>query len=184
MKPVTLLLPLLLAATPLAQAADTATLEQQAQALVKQFAGQLKPALQQAMQQGGPAHAVSVCAEKAPAIAASLSHSSGWQIKRVSLKPRNPDASPDDFERQQLQAFEQRRQQGESPAELRHSALTDDGFRYLQAQGVEPLCLACHGEQIDDKTRQVLQTRYPADSATGYRLGDIRGAFSLIKTDL
>ncbi|PIU38332.1 MAG: glutamate synthase, partial [Piscirickettsiaceae bacterium CG07_land_8_20_14_0_80_44_28] len=66
----------------------------EARALAKQFMGQLKPALGAAMKSGGPVHAISVCKDKAPAIAQNLSESSGWDLKRVSLKNRSPIAEP------------------------------------------------------------------------------------------
>jgi hypothetical protein len=43
------------------------------------------------------------------------------------------------------------------------------------------LCLACHGQvsSLDPAVRAVLAERYPADRATGYRAGDLRGAVSV-----
>lgn len=185
MKPVRLLAITLLGATLAAHAeSPTTALEKEARELIKAFAGELKPALQSAMQQGGPAEAVKVCSEKAPAIATRLSEESGWQVKRVSLKPRNPDAAPDAFEEKQLKGFNLRRKNGESPANINTGQMTDNGYRYMQAQGVEPLCLSCHGKQIDPATQKALEAAYPGDKATGYSLGEIRGAFSLQKTSL
>lgn len=44
-----------------------------------------------------------------------------------------------------------------------------------------PLCLTCHGqpEEIAPEVREKLQTLYPSDQATGYRLNDLRGAVSV-----
>lgn len=154
----------------------------EAESLVQQFAGTLKPQLQAAMQQGGPVHAINVCAEEAPRIARQLSDSSGWQVKRVSLKARNSGtAVPDSWEREILQQFDQRQATGELPQQLSAAAVVDGRFRYMKAQGVEPLCLTCHGETLDPQVRAALQQRYPDDRATGYREGQIRGAFSLSK---
>ena len=41
------------------------------------------------------------------------------------------------------------------------------------------LCLACHGEQLDSVVKARLETLYPDDQALGYRVGDIRGAFTI-----
>lgn len=49
------------------------------------------------MAERGPGHALEVCSVQAPAIASLLS-TDGWQVKRVSLKNRNPDAVPDEWE--------------------------------------------------------------------------------------
>ena len=53
--------------------AEPAALEQQARELVAQFVGRLKPELRQAMADGGPTHAIEVCASEAPKIADALS---------------------------------------------------------------------------------------------------------------
>jgi hypothetical protein len=164
-------------------AGTQAALEQEAAAIVKSFGGSLKPKLTEAIQSGGLVHAVTVCSVEAPAIAANLSATTGWSVKRVSLKPRNKtSAEPDAFERAVLEQFDQRQRQGEPAADLRYAAMVDGEFRYMQAQGVEGLCLNCHGDQIDPQLQQALSRYYPQDAATGYSLGQIRGAFSLTRT--
>ncbi|WP_298439040.1 DUF3365 domain-containing protein [uncultured Ferrimonas sp.] len=156
-------------------------LEQQAQQLIKQFAGQLKPKLKQALQAGSPTQAISVCAQSAPQIAAQLSRDSGWLVRRISHKPRNPLATPDDWEQQQLQQFEQRLLAGEQATSVTASTLQQQHFRYLQAQSVAPMCLPCHGNHIAAPVRTAVAQHYPNDLATGYQLGQLRGAFSLSK---
>jgi hypothetical protein len=51
----------------------------------------------------------------------------------------------------------------------------------MRAIVLAPPCLACHGapERMTDETHRALETHYPADRATGYRAGELRGAFSL-----
>lgn len=176
--PLTLLLALFINT---AQAADEDLLRE-ARQLVKTFAGQLKPELKQALQAGGPAYAISVCAERAPQIASDLSSSSGWNIKRVSLKPRNvANATPDNWERGVLLQFELQLSQEQAISEMYSSAVEQGSFRYMQPQAVEPVCLVCHGESLSDDLKQALEKYAPGDQATGYKLGDIRGAFSLRK---
>lgn len=162
---------------------DQAQLKDEAVGIVKKFGGSLKPQLKQAIQEGGPAHAVSVCAEKAPAIAEQLSNETGWQIKRVSLKPRNQqNAEPDAWEREVLQQFDQRQANGESAAEMAVAEIVDGEFRFMKAQGVETVCLNCHAADIPPEVEAALKTNYPMDKARGYSLGQIRGAFSLTKS--
>jgi hypothetical protein len=43
------------------------------------------------------------------------------------------------------------------------------------------VCLKCHGTQIAPEVSQVLASLYPEDRATGYKEGDIRGAFVVIR---
>lgn len=155
-------------------------LEQQAKALVSEFSGQLKPRLQQAIAEGGPASAIGVCATEAPVIAANLSRESGWVIKRVSTKNRNTEAAPDHWEKAVLSDFAAQLADGVDPQALVFSQNTEEGFRFAKAQVVEPLCLTCHGANIAPDVAEALRKQYPEDLATGYALGDLRGIFSLL----
>ncbi len=157
-------------------------LKKQAVELVKKFGGTLKPELKKALQSGGPAHAIGVCSEKAPAIAKDLRDSSGWYIKRVSLKARNSStATPDAWEAQVLKQFDERQANGESARNMAYSEVVDGKFRFMKAQGVAEVCLNCHGADVKPEVEAVLKQKYPDDMARGYTLGQIRGAFSLAK---
>ncbi|SDJ01270.1 Protein of unknown function [Ferrimonas sediminum] len=172
------LLPLTGQATPTEQQ----TLRAEGLALIADFAGTLKPALMQAMQQGGPVAAVSVCAERAPQIAAELEARSGWQITRLSLKPRNPQAAAiDGWERQSLLEFERRHAAGEPVSELVTSRFDEQEYRLMKAIGIQGPCLTCHGAKVAPQLAEALDSHYPDDQARGYELGQVRGAFSVVK---
>ncbi|MFV8817743.1 Tll0287-like domain-containing protein [Haliea sp. E17] len=154
--------------------------ESEARALAAEFVATLKPQLKGALQSAGPAGAIAVCADIAPQIADALSASSGWQVRRVSLQVRNASrASPDPWERQVLEDFGRRQAQGETADTLYLGEETGGHYRYMQAQLVEPLCLVCHGAELSQPVRQALHEYYPDDTATGYSLGEVRGAISL-----
>jgi len=105
-----------------AQAIDKAELNKEAVSIVKKFGSTLKPELKNAIMTGGPAHAIYVCSERAPAIAQSLSDDTGWYVNRVSLKPRNSQtAIPDAWERKVLEQFDQRQASGESAEKMAFS---------------------------------------------------------------
>lgn len=162
--------------------AEVDPLQLEARQLVKTFAGQLKPRLQKALQEAGPAHAIAVCAQAAPKIADELSAKSDWEIKRVSLKPRNlARAAPDAWERQTLMQFDAQLLEGKPINEMYAESSDEHRYRYLQPQAVEAVCLVCHGEKLAPEVEQALQKYAPGDQATGYTLGQIRGAFSLSK---
>ncbi len=157
-------------------------LEQEAAELAREFVGRLKPQLKQAMAEGGPTHAVEVCASEAPRIAESLSAESGWEVRRVSLRQRNASrATPDRWERAVLQQFDQRQLAGEKPADIHFGEFTGESYRYMQAQGVEGVCLVCHGESVAAAIATTLEKYYPDDRATGYHMGQVRGAISVQK---
>lgn len=75
----------------------------------------------------------------------------------TSLKLMNPENAPDEFERESLVAFEQKKileeSRIETTGEMRY-------FRYIAPLFIEPACLKCHDKQ-------------------GYKVGDVRGAISV-----
>jgi Protein of unknown function (DUF3365) len=170
--------------TPAAADDDTVRV-QTSRATVTEFMISLKQQLRRALQMGGPSNAIQVCTVGAPAIAADLSARTGARVGRTSLKPRNPDNAPDDWERATLQAFEQRRQAGEDPRGIEAWATVAgaDGpvFRYMKAIPMGGNCLPCHGQVVDRSVADTLAALYPNDTATGYNVGDVRGAFTIVQ---
>ena len=159
-----------------------AALSEEAMKIVGRFVASMQPQLQSALQSGGPAHAIEVCSVKAQEVAKQLSAETGWQVKRVSLKNRNAiEGVPDEWERNILEQFDQRQQQGEPAVEISYAGFDGKAFRFMKAQGVMPICLNCHGENLTPEVQQALEKHFPGDKATGYQLGQVRGAFSLAK---
>lgn len=172
---------LVLAAAPGCHASpDRAETEAQAKDIVKAFVGEVKPMLQGYMQTEGPVGAVEGCAVDAPRIADRMSEKTGWDVGRASLKPRNMDrGTPDAWEAATLERLEAKHRKGAEAGELNHGEWVDGHYRYMQAQVVEAVCLNCHGESLEPAVQASIDTYYPDDRATGFRLGDIRGAVSL-----
>ncbi|MGK0674398.1 MAG: DUF3365 domain-containing protein [Halothiobacillaceae bacterium] len=161
--------------------ADEAAKLDQARAIAKEFGSTLKGELEKAMQAGGPVAAIEICHSKAPAIAKELSNKYGVEVHRTSLKPRA--TAPQDWEREVLTVFDARRAKGEDPNTIEFHAVTEiDGkpyLRYMKAIGTMPVCLHCHGEDIQPEVKAKLDALYPGDKATGYKAGELRGAFSI-----
>ena len=176
----------LLTSLTLVYASADDPMTEEAKALVKEFAGQLQSELKAAMENGGPIEAISVCQDRAPAIAAELSESSGWEVGRVSLKMRNTTlGTPDAWETQVLESFETRLTNGQPIDTLNQAEAVEDdqgrAFRFMKAIPTQELCLACHGENIAEPVLEALDEHYPNDRARGFKVGDIRGAFTLSK---
>jgi len=135
----------------------------------------------------GVASAVTVCNEKAPQMAKAASEQSGWAVRRVSMRNRNPKAVPDAWELAALEDFDRRAAAGESPMTLEKYAEVDTATgkeaRYMKALPVQQVCVACHGvsDKITPEVAERLHTLYPADKATGYTVGQIRGAITIRK---
>jgi hypothetical protein len=135
---------------------------------------------------GGPEGAIDVCKRIAPEIAGELSRQTGARTARVSLRTRNPMiGGPDAWEQNVLAEFDRRAAAGEKPDTLEQAEIVDEPqgrfYRYMKAIPVQPLCLTCHGTDatIPDVVKARLKAEYPHDMATGYALGQIRGAVTI-----
>lgn len=164
---------------------ETNSIPEQGKALIQAFSADLKAELQKAIKEGGFKNGIAVCSEKAPSIAAKYSNND-WLIKRTSLKVRNPANTATDFERDILLQFQVKKDEGIPVSELSYYAeeITEKGkiHRLMKAIPTQALCLGCHGDMLSDEVKAELKLRYPNDQATGFKEGDIRGAFSLSYT--
>jgi Protein of unknown function (DUF3365) len=180
-----LLLALAMLSVPAWSAAQTHEWLPEARTVALSVPPKLLAVLSAEIDKGGPAAAVGVCRERAPEMARSASAETGWSIRRVSLRPRNPKAVPDAWERAALEDFDRRAAAGESPMTLEKAELVQENGRavqrYMRALPVQQLCLQCHGagEQLNPAVVQRLRELYPEDRGTGYSVGQIRGAMTI-----
>ena len=180
---------LCLALTALLNAQDAFAADEPWMADARTVATAVPPKLLQvltdAIAKSSAADAVTVCQDIAPKMAKAASEQSGWQVRRVSLRNRNPKAVPDAWERETLEDFDRRASAGEAPASLERTTVqTVDGKplqRYMRALPTQGLCLSCHGpaDQLAPGVAERLKALYPDDRAVGYSLGQIRGAMTL-----
>ena len=172
-----------LSGAPLAQIDDVKARTERARAAAVEFGKRLIGELQKAMAQGGPVAAIDVCNLEAPQIAAEVSREHGMTVRRTSLKLRQPANKPDAWELAQLRSFEQRKAAGEAPAAIEIGEFVERGgkrqFRYMKAIPTAELCLTCHGSAIAPEVSERLKALYPDDAATGFKAGDLRGAFTI-----
>jgi hypothetical protein len=171
-----------------ARAADTPQLSEAqlaaARAASKDLGETLKAQLVAAIKAGGPQSAVGVCRTIGPAIAGQASQAHGLEVGRTALRVRNPANAPDDFERRALEDFVQKIVAGADPAKLEHAEIVAENgettFRYMKAipTAAEP-CLACHGANVEPALKAEILRLYPDDQATGFKTGELRGAFTV-----
>lgn len=159
---------------------DISSLDAEAQKITTEFAKSLLATVQAAVSSGDTVQGISICQVIAPAIASQYSLD-GWKVGRTSLKFRASNNRPDAWERAVLEKFatDSATTPGVAPSPV--SQITGASYRYMRPIVVKQPCLACHGSAIGKDTQAELRKRYPDDSATGYALGDIRGAFTLTK---
>lgn len=156
-----------------------------AKASVMALGGSLKGELLKAMKEGGPVAAIPVCHEKAPAIAQQVSSEKGVTVSRTSLNYRNPENAPVAWQKTVLEDFEARKAKGEDPQKMAYSAVVESNgkkeFRFMKAIPTGGVCLNCHGATVQPDVLTKIKALYPDDKATGYVVGDIRGAFVVTK---
>ncbi|UZE94656.1 Tll0287-like domain-containing protein [Alkalimarinus alittae] len=162
---------------------DLQSLTQQSKVAIKQLGSALKHTLTSTMKAKGPSAALEVCNIEAPIITTSVSTDQDIDVRRTSLKPRNSSNAPDSWERQILASFEQQKNEGVDMSMLEHGAITViDGekiFRFMKAIPTQAGCLACHGGTVKPDLKEKISALYPNDTATGFKEGDIRGAFTV-----
>lgn len=152
---------------------DPADAESGRRAMAFQLA--LRTELGQALKSGGPAAAVEVCSQRAAAIATAAS-SEKFTVRRVGTRLRNAANSPTARDQRALETLAARPKGDDSP--LRFDTEDDLVSSLYVPIRIAETCLQCHGDPvaIPDDVRQALAQRYPSDRATGYALGDLRGA--------
>jgi hypothetical protein len=149
----------------------------------KELSEAIRGLLMRELETGGLEGAVAVCSTKAQARTAEYRRTFGNDVRRVSLRRRNPANEPDAYERRVLESFDR------LPAEARPAAehwevVREDGreaLRYLKPVVANAMCLTCHGEKakIPPAVQAVVAREYPDDHATGFSVGDVRGAVSV-----
>lgn len=159
---------------------DSVWMTRGAEVIGKTFAtlsGRLKSALQEKGVQG----AVSYCNLNAYPLIDSLSKAYGAQIRRTSLKLRNPKDAPDEYELIALQKAQSIASKGEKINPwVEH--LPQGKVAYYAPIYLMPQCLQCHGtpgETMSEDDYKLIKEHYPEDQAIGYQAGDWRGLWSI-----
>jgi len=137
----------------------------------------------QEIEKGGFPRAVQVCSESAQEIARPFNVQPDHHVRRVSLRYRNPKNAPDSYERKKLEEFDLLNREKKLANEY-VEVLREKGreyLRYMRPLLAAPVCINCHGpkENISLEVKAILAEKYPDDQATGFLVGDVRGAISV-----
>ncbi len=119
-----------------------------------------------------------VPAAAATRIAREFSNGKQLTMRQVARKYRNPENKPDAYEEQALLQMEKDPEAWK--ARDWFEKVVDGGsatMRYMRPLFVTEACLTCHGDA--SKVPAFIRETYPDDRATGYQLGDLRGAISV-----
>lgn len=142
----------------------------------------LKKELVQGIQKEGLVGATRLCNIRAMPLTHMLEVASEYpvQVKRTTLKYRNPKNAPDEFEEMALGFLEKKAKSRDGlPKYYIQKIKTDDKsyFYYYKPLKTGALCLNCHGDpaSMDPSLVKFLHEKYPEDRALNYSQGDFRG---------
>lgn len=160
---------------------DENELQARGQAVAMATFSALSVSLQAALKKGGIEEAIRYCNLAALPITDSLSQVHNALIRRTSLRTRNKANDPNGAEKKQLNKYVEAmdRQEQISPV-IRTN--TEGGYDYYMPIITAELCLNCHGSPGTDFSNdeyKIISLLYPEDRAVGYRIGDLRGMWSI-----
>lgn len=140
----------------------------------------LSRTLQKAITAGSFDEAILVCKEMAPGLTGTY-NTNTTTISRTSLLVRNKANAPDKLEIPQLDFFNKMIEERQP---LKSKLVVDEmgTVHYFKPILIQPLCLNCHGNEQQDILPALLakiKKEYPADEATGYETGDLRGLWHI-----
>ena len=172
--------------TPAADNADLLARAAKARELAHSYSEKLRVGILNALKDGGPVGAIGACNTLAPELNTSITESSTFEISRTAMRVRNPDNAPDAWEQAVLEQFQTAISAGGDPKSIEtyDVVTTQEGqrlFRYMRPITMREPCLACHGPSIAQDVKAEIAKYYSDDKATGFNLGELRGAFSLVQ---
>jgi hypothetical protein len=142
----------------------------------------LQKKLKSTIQNHGMMRAINVCNIEALSLTDSIQQATDdiLEIKRTSLRYRNPANAPDANERNALSYFQKTfLQSGNLPNDLIEKTIDGSSieYHYYKPLTMKPLCLSCHGktERVDPDLFHQIKKLYPRDKATGYSVNQFRG---------
>lgn len=152
----------------------------------KGFMQELKGVLVTQLQNNGVESAIKVCSDTAQVLTKNYGDKNNINISRVSLKTRNKANQPDAYEQKALKQFENLNSKNKltKNTELVEAVnfKGEKQIRYMKPILTNGVCLNCHGsnEQVSPKAKKVIAANYENDEARNYKVGDVRGAISIV----
>jgi hypothetical protein len=158
---------------------------QRGKAIAAETFSLLSSNLQSAIQSGGISNALPFCSIAASPLTAGMADKHGVTLRRVTHKPRNPSGKADAAELKILESFDAAlaASQSTNPPPPVVTQFTSEQVTFFAPIVLNnDLCLSCHGEpgkDIAPADLAVIQKLYPRDEATGFKLGQLRGAWRI-----
>lgn len=145
------------------------------QEILAPFKQGLLKTVQSAVQTGGPSSAVEACQLEAPQIEAkSVEGLSRIRLGRATHRARNPKNVPAPWMKEYFENF---LSTGVRP-KVEVVRIDNEKLGYIEPIFIGmPLCLQCHGTEIQEELGKKIKELYPEDQAVGFKAGDFRGVF-------
>ncbi|HEU4937388.1 MAG TPA: DUF3365 domain-containing protein [Vicinamibacterales bacterium] len=129
--------------------------------------------LTRALSSGGPGDAIRVCHVSATTLVQRIGREEGIAVGRTAARLRTPSNAPKPWAAPIVNRYADAK------------AASVDGFAVdlgdkvgvMRPVAHRAVCTPCHGveEKLNPRVREELKDRYPADHATGFKDGDLRG---------
>ena len=155
-------------------------LESKANLAIDSFQKELLGTLQNTIKEKGIVEAIDKCKITSPNAEEKFSKLEGGEFRRLSSKNRNQAHAPKDWEAKALSKWEEQIANKETIGIYKEE--TESEFRFLKPIFIaNPTCLKCHGVgEIEKDVASKIKNLYPEDKATGYKMSELRGAFSVV----
>lgn len=152
------------------------------EAIAAEAFGVLSSRLGKAMAEGGFTDAVQFCSVHGITFTKAVGVTNRVVLRRITHRPRNPENRADANELAIIRKFQTDLSNGVTPKAM--VATNKPGFfTYYAPLTVQlPLCLGCHGDPNNDihsNTLASIKQTYPKDEATGFKIGQLRGLWSV-----
>jgi hypothetical protein len=131
------------------------------------------------MKKGGPMDALNFCANKAYSLTESVNKKlkDGVSVKRISLKERSSINRAEADEAKVLKAMQTLKDANVVLPKHMVQKVSKDVYKFYKPLVINKgVCLKCHGDIQNKNLKDAIAKRYPQDKATGYKMGDLRGA--------
>lgn len=169
-------------APPEISPAVESTVRQKGEAITAQAFGFLSSRLGKAIAEAGYTNAIEFCSVHGIPLTSSVGVTNEVVLRRVTQRPRNPRNRADTNEVTIIRRLEAELSKGATPGAVVAAHKPDSLTYYAPIVLNLPLCLNCHGEPGTDIKPDVLaqiKKSYPADEATGFKQGQLRGLWSV-----
>ena len=160
---------------------STKEIKIEAKSAIMKMGKTLKMNMKKSMKKGGVVEAAKFCASRASQIEAEINktYKDGVSVKRVTLKPRNPNNSASVDEQIVLNSLEKMQKDGKSLPKMLVKEISKGHYKVYKPMLMGGVCLKCHGDtkNMNKEVVSLIKEYYLNDKALNYKKGEFRGAF-------